>query len=158
MQSYAFSLAFCCIPANFNVSALLFFLPIGALCPIILYQITRHYPKSILNYIKLACFPVHRFHPLLTFDHPSASRTLPFCLTGLVDVIHELSDLRLMFSGLDDIPPACAVNYVPWTILGFIFQYIIRRRHFTFWAKYNYVLSAALDTGTAVGMLFVFFW
>lgn len=63
-----------------------------------------------------------------------------------------------MFSGLDDIPPACAVNYVPWTILGFIFQYIIRRRHFTFWAKYNYVLSAALDTGTAIGVLFVFFW
>lgn len=63
-----------------------------------------------------------------------------------------------MFAGLGDIPPACAVNFVPWTIIGFIFQYSIRRRHFAFWAKYNYVLSAALDSGTAVGVLLVFFW
>lgn len=42
-----------------------------------------------------------------------------------------------MFTGIGYIPPASAVNYVPWAIIGFLFQYVIRRRHFPFWAKYN---------------------
>ncbi|KAF8874424.1 hypothetical protein BD779DRAFT_256137 [Infundibulicybe gibba] len=33
----------------------------------------------------------------------------------------------------------------------------MRRKHFSYWAKYNYVLSAALDAGTAVGVMLVFF-
>jgi len=55
------------------------------------------------------------------------------------------------------IPPASAVNYVPWGIVGFIFQYVIRRRHFSWWAKYNYVLSAALDSGVAIAAVVIFF-
>ncbi|KAJ8689708.1 hypothetical protein PTI98_012582 [Pleurotus ostreatus] len=55
------------------------------------------------------------------------------------------------------IPPATAVNYVPWVIIGFIFQYLVRRKHFAYWAKYNYVLSAALDAGTAIGVILVYF-
>ena len=84
--------------------------------------------------------------------------------------------LRLIFSGVDLIPPATAVNYIPWAIIGFIFQYVIRRRHFSYWAKYNCmwyciemtalitlgvdtdVLSAALDAGTAVGLILIYFW
>ncbi|RDX46406.1 small oligopeptide transporter [Lentinus brumalis] len=63
----------------------------------------------------------------------------------------------LMFTGVGLIPPASAVNYVPWAIIGFLSQYVIRRRHFPFWAKYNYVLSAALDAGTAVATILVYF-
>jgi len=63
----------------------------------------------------------------------------------------------LIFSALGQIPPAGAINFVPWTIFGFIFQYVIRRKHFAYWTKYNYVLSAALDAGTAVGLILVFF-
>ncbi|KAI0368541.1 OPT-domain-containing protein [Pilatotrama ljubarskyi] len=63
----------------------------------------------------------------------------------------------LMFTGIGLIPPASAANYVPWAIIGFLFQYVIRRRHFPFWAKYNYVLSAALDAGTAVSTILVYF-
>ncbi|KAH7096464.1 OPT oligopeptide transporter [Auriculariales sp. MPI-PUGE-AT-0066] len=63
----------------------------------------------------------------------------------------------VLFSGTGFIPPASAVNYVPWTIVGFIFQYVIRRRHFAWWAKYNYVLSAALDAGVAVAVIIIFF-
>jgi len=43
----------------------------------------------------------------------------------------------VIFSGTGAIPPASAVNYVPWAIVGFIFQYFIRRRHFSWWTKYN---------------------
>ncbi|KAG2356062.1 OPT oligopeptide transporter protein-domain-containing protein [Suillus spraguei] len=55
------------------------------------------------------------------------------------------------------IPPASALNYVPWALVGFIFQYVIRRRNFAWWTKYNYVLSAALDAGLAVSVIFIFF-
>jgi len=63
----------------------------------------------------------------------------------------------VIFSGTAFIPPASAVNYVPWAIVGFIFQYVIRRRHFSWWTKYNYVLSAALDSGVAVSIVLIFF-
>jgi OPT family oligopeptide transporter len=43
----------------------------------------------------------------------------------------------VILSGTGAIPPASAINYVPWAIVGFIFQYVIRRRHFQWWAKYN---------------------
>ena len=46
---------------------------------------------------------------------------------------------------------------MPWAIVGFIFQYVIRRRHFSWWTKYNYVLSAALDSGVAISAVLIFF-
>ena len=75
-------------------------------------------------------------------------------------------------------PPATGLNYIPWTMVGFVFQYLIRRRRFSFWAKYNCmfafrtvprvenadlwmckdVLSAALDAGTAISVVLIFFW
>ncbi|KAH9982093.1 OPT oligopeptide transporter [Lactifluus volemus] len=66
-------------------------------------------------------------------------------------------NVPVVLAGTGWIPPATAVNYIPWAVVGFIFNYVIRRRHFNWWAKYNYVLSAALDCGTAVGTLLVFF-
>ncbi|KAI0271699.1 OPT oligopeptide transporter [Gloeopeniophorella convolvens] len=66
-------------------------------------------------------------------------------------------NVPVVLAGTCWIPPATAVNYIPWAILGFIFNYVIRKRHFSWWAKYNYVLSAALDCGTAIGTLIVFF-
>ncbi|KAG8904835.1 hypothetical protein FRB99_001091 [Tulasnella sp. 403] len=66
-------------------------------------------------------------------------------------------NLPVILSGTGAIPPASAINYVPWAIVGFIFQYVIRRRHFAWWAKYNYVLSAALDSGVALSVILIFF-
>ncbi|KAF8556645.1 OPT oligopeptide transporter [Imleria badia] len=63
----------------------------------------------------------------------------------------------VIFSGLGAIPPASAVNYVPWAIVGFIFNYHIRRKHYSWWAKYNYVLSAAMDSGLAFSIIIIFF-
>ena len=63
----------------------------------------------------------------------------------------------VIFSGTGYIPPASAVNYVPWAIVGFIFQYVIRRRHFSCWTKYSYVLSAALDSSVAIAAVLIFF-
>uniref|UniRef100_A0A8H8CGD0 Uncharacterized protein n=1 Tax=Psilocybe cubensis TaxID=181762 RepID=A0A8H8CGD0_PSICU len=63
----------------------------------------------------------------------------------------------VLLSGTGAIPPANAVNYITWGIVGFIFQFLVRRRHFSWWTKYNYVLSAALDAGVAIGAILVFF-
>ncbi|KAG2002633.1 peptide transporter MTD1 [Coprinopsis cinerea AmutBmut pab1-1] len=63
----------------------------------------------------------------------------------------------VIYSGTGYMPPATASNYVPWAIVGFIFQYVIRRRHFSWWTKYNYVLSAALDAGVALAAVIIFF-
>jgi hypothetical protein len=43
----------------------------------------------------------------------------------------------VVFSGPGFIPPATPLNYIPWVIIGFIFNYVIRRRHFNWWSKYN---------------------
>ncbi|KAJ2919361.1 hypothetical protein MD484_g1053, partial [Candolleomyces efflorescens] len=97
--------------------ALSFFFLIGAACPVLLWLVTKRYPKTVLNYLN---FP-------------------------------------LIFTGVGQIPPATAVNFVPWALVGFTFQYVIRRKHFSYWTKYNYVLSAALDAGTAVGLIMIYF-
>ena len=43
----------------------------------------------------------------------------------------------LTFSGTGGLPPATPLNYVPWVLVCFIFNYVIRRRHFGWWYKYN---------------------
>ncbi|KAJ3813473.1 small oligopeptide transporter [Lentinula aff. lateritia] len=63
----------------------------------------------------------------------------------------------VIFGGPAYVPPANSVNYLTWAFVGFIFQHLIRRRRFLWWAKYNYVLSAALDGGTAVGVILIYF-
>ncbi|KAH7906357.1 OPT oligopeptide transporter protein-domain-containing protein [Hygrophoropsis aurantiaca] len=83
-------------------------------------------------------------------------------ITWMISIKWPSSFLRyinfpVIFTGTVLMPPATALNFVPWAVVGFIFQYIIRRRHFSWWAKYNYVLSAALDCGVAVGVLLIFF-
>jgi OPT oligopeptide transporter protein len=49
--------------------------------------------------------------------------------------------------GVSYIPPATGINYSSWFAVGFVFQYIIRKRNFAWWSKYNYVTGAALDCG-----------
>jgi OPT family small oligopeptide transporter len=63
----------------------------------------------------------------------------------------------VVFTGTGNLPPATSINYIPWAIVGFIFNYVIRRRHFSWWTKYNYVLSAAMDSGVAVSTVVIFF-
>lgn len=54
------------------------------------------------------------------------------------------------------IPPATGINYTAWLLLGFTFQYLIRRLNFRWWSKYNFVTSAALDSGTVISTILIF--
>ncbi|KAF8264675.1 OPT oligopeptide transporter protein-domain-containing protein [Lactarius quietus] len=63
----------------------------------------------------------------------------------------------IIFSSLGFMPPATPINYVPWVLICFLFNYVIHRRHFGWWTKYNYILSSALDAGYTIGVAFIFF-
>ncbi|KAJ8517514.1 hypothetical protein ONZ45_g5328 [Pleurotus djamor] len=63
----------------------------------------------------------------------------------------------VVLNGVSAIPPATGINYSSWFLVGFIFQYLIRKRNFAWWSKFNYVTSAALDSGTVIALILIFF-
>ncbi|KAK7061291.1 OPT oligopeptide transporter [Favolaschia claudopus] len=69
----------------------------------------------------------------------------------------RLVSIPVFCGGVAAIPAASAYNYAAWGFTGFIFNYYMRRSHFRWWMRYNYILSAALDTGLALASLVLFF-
>ena len=63
----------------------------------------------------------------------------------------------VILNGVSSIPPATGINYSSWFLVGFVFQYLIRKRNFAWWTKFNYVTSAAMDSGTVISLIFIFF-
>ena len=55
----------------------------------------------------------------------------------------------VVLTGVSAMPPATGINYSSWFAIGFIFQYLIRKKNFAWWSKFNYVASAALDSGAS---------
>lgn len=54
-------------------------------------------------------------------------------------------------------PPASAINFNSWILVGTIFNCFVFRYRKKWWQKYNYVLSAGMDAGTAfLGVLLYF--
>jgi len=64
--------------------------------------------------------------------------------------------IPVMLNGPTFIPPATGINYSSWFLVGMIFQYFVRTRNFRWWSKFNYILSASLDSGTISSVIFVF--
>lgn len=62
----------------------------------------------------------------------------------------------LIFGGAGLIPPATPLNYLSWGIIGYLFNKLIRNRFRGWWMQYNYVLSAGLDVGLALGTILIF--
>jgi len=60
-------------------------------------------------------------------------------------------------AGISVIPPATGINYSAWFVCGAVFQYFMRRFHFRWWMRFNYILSAALDSGVALAVVVIFF-
>ncbi|KAK7611128.1 OPT family small oligopeptide transporter [Phyllosticta paracitricarpa] len=66
-------------------------------------------------------------------------------------------NLPVLFGSLSWIPPATGLNFSVWALVCWLFNDVIRRRKTAWWKKYNMTLSAALDSGVAVGVVVVFF-
>ncbi|KAG1878964.1 OPT oligopeptide transporter protein-domain-containing protein [Suillus subluteus] len=109
--------------------ALVYFFLFGAICPTIAWLISLKWPNSFIRYVKYEHF---------SRGHTNAAFPLSSAVWGTF-------------------PQPVRLNYVPWAIVGFIFQYVIRRRHFSWWTKYNYVLSAAMDSGLGISIILIFF-
>ncbi|KAJ4144693.1 hypothetical protein LMH87_003566 [Akanthomyces muscarius] len=63
----------------------------------------------------------------------------------------------VIFGGAGAIPPATPLNYFSWGIVGFVFQCWIKKRHFGWWSRLNFLTSCGLDLGLAFGTLVLFF-
>ncbi|CAB4281857.1 unnamed protein product [Prunus armeniaca] len=54
-------------------------------------------------------------------------------------------------------PPAKAVNFSSWFAVGIFFNFFVYRRYKEWWARHNYILSAALDAGVAFTAVILYF-
>src|ERR1700722_11446277 len=63
----------------------------------------------------------------------------------------------IMLSATAIMPPAPPGNYPSWLLAGFFFNYILVRYAHSWWKRYAYVFSAAMDCGVAFGVIIIFF-
>jgi len=54
-------------------------------------------------------------------------------------------------------PTTSGIAYSSWLFCGFIFNYLIRRFRLRLWMQYNYILAVALNAGTVIAMIVIFF-
>ncbi|KAF9202183.1 hypothetical protein BGZ59_002283, partial [Podila verticillata] len=99
------------------------------------------------------------YHPLMYFFVFGLFIPIPFyliakCWPGtFLDKIH--TPVLLTSTGM--MPPARPYQYANWLVIGFVFQYCIKRFRAEWYNRFNYVLSAALDSGVAMAALVIFF-
>ncbi|KAM1121156.1 hypothetical protein ACFX13_002885 [Malus domestica] len=61
----------------------------------------------------------------------------------------RLINLPVLLGATGLMPPATALNYNSWIIVGTIFNFFVFRYRKNWWQRYNYILSAAMDAGVA---------
>ncbi|KAF3440306.1 hypothetical protein FNV43_RR18590 [Rhamnella rubrinervis] len=60
-----------------------------------------------------------------------------------------LIHMPVIFGATMNMPPATAVNYTSWVLIGFASGFVAYRYYRGWWSRHNYVLSGALDAGLA---------
>ncbi|KAI7730945.1 hypothetical protein M8C21_002532 [Ambrosia artemisiifolia] len=68
-----------------------------------------------------------------------------------------LINLPVLLGATAYMPPATAVNYNSWILVGTIFNFFVYRYRKMWWKRYNYILSAALDAGVAFMAVLLYF-
>lgn len=68
-----------------------------------------------------------------------------------------LINLPVLLGATAAMPPASALNYNSWIVVGTIFNFFVFRYRKKWWQKYNYILSAALDAGVAFMAVLLYF-
>ncbi|KDQ54878.1 hypothetical protein JAAARDRAFT_37990 [Jaapia argillacea MUCL 33604] len=99
------------------------------------------------------------YYPLVYFFLIGAIAPIPFYFLArrYPHSFWRYINMPVFFAGVGALPPASGINYSAWALVGFIFQYWMRRFHFRWWMRYNYILSAALDSGIALSVIIIFF-
>ncbi|KAL5551532.1 hypothetical protein UlMin_001708 [Ulmus minor] len=69
----------------------------------------------------------------------------------------RLINMPVLIGATGSMPPATAVNYSTWILVGFLSGFVVYRYRPEWWRRHNYVLSGALDAGLAfMGVLLYF--
>jgi hypothetical protein len=68
-----------------------------------------------------------------------------------------LINLPVLLGATGMMPPATALNYNAWIFFGTVFNFFVFHYRKKWWQRYNYVLSAALDTGVAFMTVLLYF-
>ncbi|KAH0368904.1 OPT superfamily oligopeptide transporter, partial [Aureobasidium melanogenum] len=99
------------------------------------------------------------YRPLLWFFLIGAVMPVPVYLLKrqYPNRLWRYCHIPLFLGGLNYLPPATGTNYGSWVIVGLIFGLLIKKRAFDWWQKYNFVLSAALDSSVAIAGAIIFF-
>lgn len=61
----------------------------------------------------------------------------------------KLINVPVLIGSLGNMPPATAVNFASWIIIGFLSGFVIYNYRRDWWQRHNYVLSGSLDAGLA---------
>jgi hypothetical protein len=56
-------------------------------------------------------------------------------------------NVAVAINGVAAIPPATGINFSSFFAVAVVFQYWLRKNRFAWWSKFNYITSAALDSG-----------
>ncbi|KAI8388651.1 OPT family small oligopeptide transporter [Radiomyces spectabilis] len=64
--------------------------------------------------------------------------------------------IPLIFNATAMMPPAVPLNFSMWCAAGFVFMFWLRKYRHSWWIKYNYVTSAAFDSGCAIAAIIIF--
>ncbi|KAF9204915.1 hypothetical protein BGZ49_004711 [Haplosporangium sp. Z 27] len=62
----------------------------------------------------------------------------------------------VLLAATSNMPPALPYMYHSGLFLGFIFMYVLRHYRYNWWSRYNYLSSAAMDTGVALCAIITF--
>ena len=126
------------------VWALLF----GAVIPVPFWWWQRRFPKTRLKYINI---PV--FLNGATFIPPATG--INYSSWFLVGFIFR----EYLFPSLPLSSSSSLVDLLRWVQereLTARAEYLIRKRNFRWWSKFNYILSSALDSGTVLSLIVIF--
>lgn len=63
----------------------------------------------------------------------------------------------ILFVGMSLAPPATGINFTSAIVVGYFFQYWMRKHRLEWWSRYNFVLAGALDFGTILSSLVIYF-
>ncbi|KAG0378654.1 hypothetical protein BGX24_003220 [Mortierella sp. AD032] len=80
-----------------------------------------------------------------------ASRKFPNI--GWLKMVHW----PVLLAATSNMPPALPYFYTNGLFIGFVFAFLLRRYRYNWWSRYNYLTSAAMDTGVAISGLVIFF-
>ncbi|XP_047951622.1 oligopeptide transporter 1-like [Salvia hispanica] len=69
----------------------------------------------------------------------------------------RLINVPLILGGTASMPPARSVNYIMWGAVGIYFNIYVYRVHRQWWARYAYVMSAAISAGIAFMGVVIYF-